>query len=74
MDAELARRRLKAESCGGCGVHPSVWKPENPTDPPTDALVPVWKHCRVCELIEEAQNAGPPTQDKGWHLVLEHKH
>lgn len=37
-------------------------------------MVPVWKHCRVCELIEKAREAGPPTEDPGWHLTLKHNH
>ena len=33
-------------------------------------VVPTWKFCRVCELIEQAQKAGPPSDSGGWHLTL----
>lgn len=49
-----------------------MWKPELGGEP--NAVVPVWKHCRVCELIEKAREAGPPTEDPGWHLTLKHNH
>lgn len=38
-----------------------------------DAVVAVWKHCRVCEVVARATSAGPPEPDlPGWHLVLQH--
>ncbi|HEX6516494.1 MAG TPA: hypothetical protein VF049_13055 [Nocardioidaceae bacterium] len=71
-DAALGLRLFNAETCGDCGIHPSVWKPE--LGGHRDAVVPVWKHCRVCELVEQARKAGPPTEDPGWHLTLKHNH
>lgn len=72
-DAALGLRLYNAEVCGDCGVHPSAWKPELGGD--MNAVVPVWKHCRVCELIEHARKAGPPDPDTpGWHLTLKHNH
>lgn len=71
-DAAIGSRLLKAEECTGCGVHPSAWKPE--LGGHMNAVVPVWKHCRVCELIKAANDAGPPTEDGGWHLSLKHNH
>lgn len=52
-------------------MHPSVWKPE--LGGHRDAVIAVWRHCRVCEVSQRAQKAGPPHPDlPGWHLVLEH--
>lgn len=71
-EAAVGLRLHKAELCGDCGIHPSVWKTDLGGDP--NAVVPVWKHCRVCELVELARKAGPPSEDPGWHLTLKHNH
>lgn len=71
-DSALGLRLFRAESCAECQIHPSVWKPELGGRP--DAVVPVWKHCRVCELLANARKAGPPSEDPGWHLSLKHNH
>lgn len=62
----------RSESCDTCGIHPSVWKPDLGGHP--NAVVAVWRHCRVCELIEQAREAGPPGEEHGWHLTLQHNH
>lgn len=72
QDAAIGLRLYRGECCSSCSTHPSVWNPELGGD--RNAVVPVWKHCRVCELIEQARDAGPPTEDKGWHLTLQHNH
>jgi hypothetical protein len=65
-------RTYKAECCSKCGTHPSVNQPGHGGDP--NALVAVWKHCRTCELVEAAQEAGPPEPSiKGWHLVVQRR-
>lgn len=71
-DNKVGLRIYRGECCTGCGVHPSVWKPSLGGD--QNAVLPVWKHCRVCELVALAEKAGPPSEDPGWHLVLEHNH
>lgn len=71
LDAAVGGRMFKAESCSNCGTHPSVWNPNRGGHP--NALVAVWKHCRVCELIAQAEDAGPPVPEiKGWRISLEH--
>jgi len=52
-----------------------VWKPDLGGDP--NAVTAEWRHCRVCELIGAAQEAGPPKgggAKHGWRLVLNHNH
>ena len=71
-DAALGRRLHQAEKCSECHVHPSAWKPDLGGD--LNAVVPEWRYCRVCELIEQAKKAGPPSEDGGWHLSLKHNH
>lgn len=70
----LGSQLYKAECCSDCGVHPAEWDPRLGGD--FNAVVPVWKHCRVCELIGLAREAGPPDPDTkhGWHLTLKHNH
>lgn len=47
-----------------------MWKPE--LGGHNDAVIAVWKHCRVCEVAARAEKAGPPHPDlPGWHLVLQ---
>lgn len=58
----------QAESCDQCGVHPSLWNRKLGGHP--NRVVATWKFCRVCELIEQARKAGPPSQSGGWHLTL----
>ena len=73
--AAVGKRLFEHEKCGECGVHPTVWNPALGGHP--NAMVAVWKHCRVCELIAQAREAGPPAGDgtqHGWHLTLQHKH
>ena len=63
-----------AECCDACGVHRSAWHVDQGGHP--NAVVPVWRHCRVCELIEQAREVGPPDKDRvphGWHLQLQHR-
>ncbi len=73
LDAAIGLQAHTGECCSGCGVHPSVWKPA--LGGRMDAIVAVWKHCRVCEVVARATSAGPPEPDlPGWHLVLEHNH
>lgn len=59
-----------AECCTQCGVHPSAWKPSAGGDIRKPAVVPEWVYCRICELVEIAQAAGPPDgkDAKGWRL------
>lgn len=72
-EAPVGLRIFKGESCPDCGTHPSVWKPSLGGE--MDALVAVWRHCRPCELLARARDAGPPDPETpGWRLVLEHKH
>lgn len=71
-EAAHALRNHEAESCGGCGVHPRTWKPELGGN--RNAVVPSWEFCRVCDLIAQAKDAGPPTKSGGWNLVLKHTH
>lgn len=71
-DTAFGHQLYQAQCCDTCGVHPAEWKPDLGGD--MNAVVPVWKHCRVCELIEAAREAGPPSKDGGWHLTLKHNH
>lgn len=68
----------RGECCSDCGTHPSVWDRKQGGHP--NALVPVWKFCRVCELIGASQTSPPPhvlDPDKkvkpGWRMVLQHQ-
>lgn len=61
-DHALGLKQLRDESCSGCGIHPTQQQ----------LYVAKWKHCRVCELLAQARDAGPPSDDKGWHLTLQH--
>lgn len=39
-----------------------------------NALVAVWRHCRICEVTSNAHDAGPPQDPKhGWYLTLRPK-
>jgi hypothetical protein len=58
----------QSESCSECGVHPSYWDPR--LGGHRNRVVATWKFCRVCELIEQAKAAGPPSKAGGWHLTL----
>jgi hypothetical protein len=70
LDDAIGLQAYRGECCSECGTHPSTWKPELGGD--MNAVVPVWRHCRVCELTARAQKAGPPHPDlPGWHLVLQ---
>jgi hypothetical protein len=70
LDDAIGLRAFKAECCGTCGFHPSVTDRRLGGHP--DALRAVWRHCRICEVLERARKAGPPDkEDPGWHLVLE---
>lgn len=74
-DDREALRTLKSwegERCSGCGTHPSIIDPKRGGN--RNAVVPEWKFCRVCELIGQAEKAGPPTKGPGWHLTLKHNH
>jgi hypothetical protein len=73
VDDHVGLRLFRGESCSVCGVHPSVWDPALGGHP--NALIAVWKHCRVCEIQERALQAGPPNKDiPGYHLVLQRTH
>lgn len=70
-DTAVALRSWHAEECGDCGVHPSVWKPA--LGGHRNAVVARWEFCRVCETIDQAKDAGPPTRGEtthGWRLRL----
>lgn len=67
-DAAMAYRMYSAEECANCGTHPSVWREAEGGD--RNALVARWVFCRPCELLEQARNAGPPSEDLGWRLIL----
>ena len=63
---------FRAETCEKCNVHPSVWDPRLGGD--QNALVAVWRHCRICEVLARAEKAGPPDKETpGWHLTLKHR-
>lgn len=68
-------RRYNAEACPDCGVHPDVWSKRKGGNP--NAVIAEWVFCRVCELVAQAQAAGPPTEVEGapgWRLTLKHTH
>lgn len=67
-DAEVEAHAWQSESCGGCGVHPSEW--DEKQGGWRNRYVAEWKFCRVCELVSQAQEAGPPTDSPGWRLTL----
>lgn len=76
QDSMLAHRAYRADCCDQCGTHPSVWKPSLGGHP--NAVVAEWMFCRVCEVIANARDAGPPGQDgdttpPGWHLITRNR-
>ncbi len=66
-EAVFALQGYQDECCSTCGVHPSVWKRDLGGHP--NAVAATWKFCRVCELVEQANEAGPPGKH-GYHLTL----
>jgi hypothetical protein len=70
-DAAISDRMYQADECANCGTHPSMWK--EALGGYRNAIVPKWVFCRPCELLEQAQAAGPPTDAQGWRLILTHR-
>lgn len=67
-EALLELKAWEAESCNDCGIHPSLWDRKLGGHP--NRVVPTWRFCRVCELVGQADKAGPPVEGPGWHLGL----
>jgi len=63
--ADDALKAYEAASCPA-GHHPDLW-----TDIRRPVIVPEWRYCRICELVTQAQDAGPKAgkDAKGWYLA-----
>lgn len=58
----------RSETCSHCGTHPSEWNEKQGGY--RNAYAARWRFCRPCELLAQAEAAGPPSESPGWHLEL----